>query len=393
MADPVSAVVLSGGGAYAAYEVGVMKALFRGVSPATRGVPLNAGIFTGTSAGAFNSALMAMQSNLSLAASVENLEQIWFNEICNAPGTSGNGVVRLRGDVLNVRGVAQVREFMDDALYFAQTLFRQGLAFARSTASLPKRLIDSIDVSAFISTEPFLETIKRTIDLDKVRTSSRLLTVAATNWSAGLLAVFENRHLTDEVGGLAIRASAAIPGVFPPVEINGDLHVDGGVIMNTPLKCAIDAGADELHVVYLNPDVKNIARENLQSTFQIFDRVFSIAVANMVNQDVETAEWVNQGIEALERLSSEAEPTDSDATQFVRVASRVLAHLKSGQAYRKITVHRYSPREDLGGMTGILDFGRQRIQDLIDRGYQDCVQHDCAKSHCVIPNSGSTVKA
>jgi NTE family protein len=48
-----TALVLSGGGAYGAFSVGVIKALFAGRSPSTGYQPLQPGIFTGTSVGAF----------------------------------------------------------------------------------------------------------------------------------------------------------------------------------------------------------------------------------------------------------------------------------------------------------------------------------------------------
>jgi NTE family protein len=50
----------------------------------------------------------------------------------------------------------------------------------------------------------------------------------------------------------ALLASSAIPGVFPPVSINGRLLVDGGLAANTPVSQAVDLGAD---VVYLLPTV------------------------------------------------------------------------------------------------------------------------------------------
>ena len=56
-----TAMVLSGGGAYAAYGVGVMRALFAGESPATGHTPLDPGIYAGASAGAFNAAYMVSQ--------------------------------------------------------------------------------------------------------------------------------------------------------------------------------------------------------------------------------------------------------------------------------------------------------------------------------------------
>ena len=47
----------------------------------------------------------------------------------------------------------------------------------------------------------------------------------------------------------AVVASAAIPGVFSPVEIGGVTFVDGGVANNTPISHAVEAGADEVWVL------------------------------------------------------------------------------------------------------------------------------------------------
>lgn len=47
----------------------------------------------------------------------------------------------------------------------------------------------------------------------------------------------------------AVTASAAIPGVFPPVTIDGITYVDGGVANNTPISHAVNAGADEIWVL------------------------------------------------------------------------------------------------------------------------------------------------
>jgi NTE family protein len=44
-------------------------------------------------------------------------------------------------------------------------------------------------------------------------------------------------------------ASAAIPGVFPPIEWDGRLLVDGGVIDNTPVAHALELGADDIYVL------------------------------------------------------------------------------------------------------------------------------------------------
>ena len=52
-------------------------------------------------------------------------------------------------------------------------------------------------------------------------------------------------------------------------------------------------------------------------------------------------------------------------------------------AKRPIAVHLYHPADDIGGALGMLDFQRERIVALVERGYHDAVQHDCARSQCL----------
>src|SRR5215472_4499680 len=91
------AIVLSGGGAYGAFAIGVLKTLFAGRSPATNYVPLDADILTGTSVGAFNAALLAAQSGSCLDAALR-LEDIWLKQVADRPGSCGNGIFRIRGN-------------------------------------------------------------------------------------------------------------------------------------------------------------------------------------------------------------------------------------------------------------------------------------------------------
>jgi NTE family protein len=53
----------------------------------------------------------------------------------------------------------------------------------------------------------------------------------------------------------AILASAAIPAVFPPVEIDGERFIDGGVVNNVPIRRAIDAGATRIVVLLCTPPI------------------------------------------------------------------------------------------------------------------------------------------
>src|SRR5215471_20501067 len=92
-----TAVALSGGGAYGAYEVGVLKSLVNGQSRAVNGVPLEPGILTGTSVGNFNAAVLAMFPDSAIEG-VKRLERIWLDDIADGGGVHGNGIYRIRGN-------------------------------------------------------------------------------------------------------------------------------------------------------------------------------------------------------------------------------------------------------------------------------------------------------
>jgi NTE family protein len=63
--------------------------------------------------------------------------------------------------------------------------------------------------------------------------------------------------------GRAAMASTSIPGIFTPVEINGRLLVDGGIVENVPISPLVDMGADIIIAVNLNSDHKNKRPENI----------------------------------------------------------------------------------------------------------------------------------
>ena len=95
------AVILSGGGAYGAYEVGVLKAMLTGQMPQTGFVKIDPAIYTGTSVGGINAAVMVSQSGGGIAGpeAIAFLENAWLDIIAETQQTCGNGAYRIRADL------------------------------------------------------------------------------------------------------------------------------------------------------------------------------------------------------------------------------------------------------------------------------------------------------
>ena len=393
MEKATAGLVLSGGGAFGAYEVGVIRALCGGACNATAGTSLDAAVFTGTSVGNFNAAILAMNKGGACGAA-DLLQDIWLNRIADNGNGRGNGVYRFRGGFENyfdhrIPGspVEQLKRLADDITAFGGYAARTAARFFTSSERLSHRVADLIDLSVFLDTDPFARLIEEFIEPNTLRASAKWLTVTATNWGTGEPRYFDFRDLSDGLVWQAIRASAAIPGLFPPVSIDGEIYIDGGVVMNTPIKPAIDAGADEIHVISLDPCVPDLGKDYVPATWDVLNRVVIAMVAENIAEDIETARWINEGLEALEHLANdEAHFETADGKRFIRAARTIRRRLeKEGQLPRKVTIHRYYPKKPLGGVLGLLNFARPSIEAMIEHGYIDACEHNCIANGCVIP--------
>jgi len=383
-------VVLSGGGADGAYEVGVLKALIHGASPATGYRPIDPEIYTGTSVGAFNAAFMASRPGQPATAVAEELEAIWLERVANTILSCGNGVFRARllpfqffdpGCLL--RPLQVMTNAVQDTFDLAKFSLIKGAQFATDDASLQSRLLSLIDLQAFISPQPIYHLVPEEISREALRRSAKRLTIAASNWEVGVLRLFSKDEIVGTAGTDAILASAAIPGIFPPVVVEGVPYVDGGVLLNTPLNPAIRDGATTVHVIFLDPLLGTVKLKPYPSTLDTAWRMLAIIWAANVRKDVLIAAGINRILELLERGTPER-ATREDARAFLQVASQMYRRLIEGRAYRKLTVHIYRPQSALGEGEGILDFQRARLRGLIEMGYNDAVNHDCAAEGCVL---------
>jgi NTE family protein len=400
--EGTTALILSGGGANGAYEVGVVQALCSGNCKVTGYRPFNPDIISGTSIGAFNASVLVSRMATEGHGAADYLEQIWVNDIPRDDSTTHNHVFRYRADPFEFlnpqlalsQPLQPVSSFAKDSLFFARDWTQRAMRFfGTREESLETRLLKLVDVSTLIDNEPTLRLIHEHILPAAILQSDKSLKLATTNWDTGELQIFTNRlgldprevPLTEDLVPLAVLASAAIPGVFPSVTIEGVNYVDGGTVMNTPLTPAIRAGASTIHLIYLDPDVRDIPLEALQSTIDVMSRMFTILLAVSADRDVAAASRINKELAAFAELKGSNLAQTADGRRLLEAVSERFVFGRT-RTHTPLLIHRYHPTEDLSGMLGMLNFDRDRIAGLIKRGYHDAVEHDCDASQCLMPD-------
>lgn len=189
MSTSTTAFVLGGGGHLGAHQVGMLRALFqRGIRP---------DLIVGTSVGAVNGAMVAAEPS---EAMVERLESLWRS-------LGRAGVVRSGSMFDEMRRVVRRRT----AVYDNAALRRQ------LDEALPVRNFDQLAVA---------------------------FECVATSIERSVPVYFSTGPLVD-----AIVASCSVPGLLPPVEIDGEHLVDGGLVASIPLDRAVSLGATEIFVL------------------------------------------------------------------------------------------------------------------------------------------------
>jgi NTE family protein len=380
------AIVLSGGGGYGAYEIGVMRALFSGEASTARAAAVDPVVVSGTSAGAFNAALMcSAPPGMDSLGCLDHVEDVWLEAI--AGDDCGSNVLRFRANplvFLQPDCLARERtgqELTKDVGYITDQLAQRAARFITSDEGVEQRVLDAIDASLIVSGDRFGQVVRETVDLANIRQSPRALRITATNWRTGIARVFANADMSDRLGHRIVMASTAIPGVFQTVELEGEPYADGGLVMNTPLRPAIEAGANVLHVVYMDPNASRIPLPRLRNTASTMYRFAVIALGSMMSRDIEIAKRVNLGLDVMEgRARVGSSVAHTAGVQFL------LARLAEDHpiTFRRLVIHRYHPSDDPGGTFRWLTFDRDRMVRMMERGYEDALAHDCEQRDCLV---------
>lgn len=137
--------------------------------------------------------------------------------------------------------------------------------------------------------EKLHELLEEEVDWTAVRRSTVDLRITAVDVCTGERIDFTNEDASPE----SVLASTAIPLLFPPQQVNGDVLWDGGLLTSTPLQPAIENGATRIYAV-LNEPWDKPAEQAPTTLREAFDRVIDIVNHRSLRKDLERAEEINE---------------------------------------------------------------------------------------------------
>lgn len=310
---PKLAIVMTGGGARAAYQIGVLKAISEMLPPNS---PNPFTIVCGTSAGAINAASLAAKSD-HFRSSVRRLHLVWSN-------FTSDQVFRT-----DIPGILKTGS------HWLLTMMLGGLGQYNPTCLLDRTPLRKL-LEKYIDSSMFQSAIDKK--------SLHALSVNATGYSSHQAISFYHGHSSlknwnrAQRLGFATRitvdhlmASSAIPFLFAPVKINREFFSDGSIRQTAPISPALHLGADRVLIIgnrQREPSLERISKPKPPTLGEIAGHTLNSIFLDSLDADIERLQRINKTVQLID---------DNDRE-------------KHGVTLRQVEVQVISPSDDIGRM-------------------------------------------
>ncbi|MBM3359663.1 MAG: patatin-like phospholipase family protein [Betaproteobacteria bacterium] len=357
---------MSGGGARAAYQVGVLRALSELLSG---NGPTPFPIICGTSAGAINAAVLAINAG-NFRTAVRRLMTVWKNF-----------------RVHHVYRADPWGAFSNSANWIFTVL--TGGAFSRR----PVSLLDNTPLVALLRHYLDFSTIQRAIEAGHLTAFS----VTCSGYTSGQSVTFYQGSVDMQPWQRARRvgvpmpitlehllASSALPFIFPPVHINREYFGDGSMRQIAPVSPALHLGADRLLVIGVGRQLTVTQRyktEDHPSLAQIAGHALNSIFLDSLEVDLERLQRVNRTIEMIppEVLESHNYPLRrvefrviSPSEELELIAEKHMDELP--RTIRALLATVGATQRSGSNLLSYLLFEKSYCRDLIRLGYEDTMQ-------------------
>ncbi len=282
---PRAGLIMTGGGARAAYQVGVLRALSE-LLPADVRTPFP--IICGTSAGAINAAVLAMDAG-NFHRGVRRLMTVWKN--------------------FRVHHVYRADPWgaLSNSAHWVLTVLTGGALSRR-----PVSLLDNSPLAALLGRHLDFGAIQRTIDAGDLTAFS----VTCSGYTSGQSVTFFQGRPGLEPWERARRigvpmpitldhllASSALPFIFPPKHINREYFGDGSMRQIAPVSPALHLGADRLLVIGVGRQLQQqndrVKISTHPSLAQIAGHALNSIFLDSLEVDLERLQRINRTIEMI----------------------------------------------------------------------------------------------